>query len=48
MPDQPDFILTLLLEIRASLQRIEAKLDEFAATKSRLPEPTPERPSRST
>jgi hypothetical protein len=49
MPDQPDdVILTLLLEMRASLQRIEAKLDEFAASKSRLPGPTPEPPSRST
>jgi hypothetical protein len=42
MPGQPDdLILTLLLEMRASLRRIEEKLDEFAASKSGEPRPTP-------
>jgi hypothetical protein len=37
MPDQPDdLILTLVLEMRASLQRMEQTLDEFLASKSPL------------
>jgi hypothetical protein len=43
MQDQPDhLILRLLLEMRASLQRIEQKLDEFAASKGGAPVPPPE------
>jgi hypothetical protein len=43
MPDQPnDLILTFLLEMRASLQRIEEKLDEFLASKSSVSKPKPE------
>jgi len=43
MQDQPDdLILTLLLEMRASLQRIERKLDEFSASKSGEPVSPPE------
>jgi hypothetical protein len=42
MSNQPDDLtLTLLLDMRASLQRIEEKLDEFAASKNAL-EQTPE------
>jgi hypothetical protein len=39
-----DLILTLLQEMRASLQRIEEELDEFAASKSGLPDSTAESP----
>jgi hypothetical protein len=43
IPDQADdLILTLLLEMRATLQRIEERLDEFAASKSASPGSTPE------
>jgi hypothetical protein len=43
MSNHPDdLILALLLEMRASLQRIEEKLDAFAVSKSSALEQTPE------